>query len=97
MSNRSSLSKTTKTDLLTPHGISWHSGKMKKGGILDLPIYRSKYGNKIQNSPQIGPLQGFPHSSVGKESSCNTGDPSLIPGLEDPVEKGKVAHSSILV
>ena len=22
---------------------------------------------------------GFPHSSVGKESTCNTGDPSLIP------------------
>ena len=25
---------------------------------------------------------GFPDSSVGKESSCNTGDPSWIPGLE---------------
>ena len=24
--------------------------------------------------------QGFPHSSVGKESACNSGDPSLIPG-----------------
>ena len=23
---------------------------------------------------------GFPDSSVGKESSCNAGDPSLIPG-----------------
>ena len=23
---------------------------------------------------------GFPHSSVGKESTCNAGDPSLIPG-----------------
>ena len=23
---------------------------------------------------------GFPGSSVGKESICNTGDPSLIPG-----------------
>ena len=25
---------------------------------------------------------GFPGSSVGKESACNAGDPSLIPGLE---------------
>ena len=25
---------------------------------------------------------GFPHSSVGKESACNTGDPSSIPGSE---------------
>jgi len=24
---------------------------------------------------------GFPHSSVGKESACNAGDPGLIPGL----------------
>ena len=24
---------------------------------------------------------GFPHSSIGKESTCNAGDPSLIPGL----------------
>ena len=23
----------------------------------------------------------FPHSSVGKESICNAGDPGLIPGL----------------
>ena len=25
-------------------------------------------------------MVGFPHSSVGKESACNAGDPSLIPG-----------------
>ena len=24
---------------------------------------------------------GFPHSSVGKESTCNAGDPGFIPGL----------------
>ena len=26
-------------------------------------------------------LMGFPHSSVGKESTCNAGDLGLIPGL----------------
>ena len=26
-------------------------------------------------------FQGFPHSSVGKESACNAGDPGSIPGL----------------
>ena len=26
-------------------------------------------------------LLGFPHSSVGKESNCNAGDPGSIPGL----------------
>ena len=25
---------------------------------------------------------GFPHSSVGKESACNAGDPGSIPGSE---------------
>ena len=25
--------------------------------------------------------EGFPHSSVGKESACNAGDPGSIPGL----------------
>ena len=80
--------------------------------------------------------QGFPDSSVGKESACNAGDPGLIPGLgrspgegigyplqyfwaslvtqlvknppamqetwvqslgwEDPLEKRKATHSSVL-
>ena len=80
--------------------------------------------------------KGFPDSSVGKESTCNAGEPSLIPqsgrsageGIgyplqyswtslvaqwvktlpmmqetwvrsldwEDPMEKGKATHSSIL-
>ena len=79
---------------------------------------------------------GFPDTSAGKESTCNAGDPSLIPGSgksteegigyplqyswasrvaqlvkslpamqetwvgslgwEDPLEKGKATHSSIL-
>ena len=26
-------------------------------------------------------IKGFPGSSAGKESTCNAGDPSLIPGL----------------
>ena len=82
------------------------------------------------------PIFGFPHSSVGKESICNAGDPSSIPGSgrsagegigyplqyswaslvaqlvkslpamwetwvqslcwNDPLEKGKATHSSIL-
>ena len=31
---------------------------------------------------QIIAQEGFPDSSVGKESTCNAGDPGLIPGLE---------------
>ena len=39
---------------------------------------------------------GFPCDSAGKESTCNVGDLSLIPGWEDPLEKGKATYSSIL-
>ena len=38
----------------------------------------------------------FPWGSAGKESACNAGDLGSIPGLEDPLEKGRVTHSSIL-
>ena len=99
---------------------------------------QGRVGNNI--SDVIGRFQlesvDFPHSSVGKESACNVGDPSSIPGSrrparegnsytlqyswtsleaqlvknpltmqetwvrslgwEDPLEKGKASHSSIL-
>ena len=32
--------------------------------------------------------RGFPDSSVGKESACNAGDPGLISGWEELLEKG---------
>ena len=41
-------------------------------------------------------LLGFPGSSAGKESTCNAGDPGLIPGLGRSLEKETAAHSSIL-
>ena len=34
-------------------------------------------------------VEGFPDSSVGKESSCNAGNPGSIPGLERSPEEGK--------
>ena len=41
-------------------------------------------------------FRSFPGGSAGKESACNVGDLGSIPGLEDPLEKGMAAHSSIL-
>ena len=32
--------------------------------------------------------QGFPHSSVGKESACNAGHPSSIPRLGKSTREG---------
>ena len=54
---------------------------------------RSKYvlSNDIANQ-----LLGFPGSSNSKESACNTGDLGLIPSQEDPLEKDRATHSSIL-
>ena len=42
------------------------------------------------------PCLSFPGGSDGKESACNGGDPGLIPGLEDPLEKGMATYSSNL-
>ena len=39
---------------------------------------------------------GFPVGSVVKNSPANVGDTGSIPGLEDPLEKEKATHSSIL-
>ena len=47
--------------------------KSEKAGLkLSIPK------TKIMASRPI--TSGFPHSSVSKESACNAGDPSLIPG-----------------
>ena len=52
-------------------------------------IVSTKY--LFENFPTY--LKGFPNSSVGKESTCNAGDPSLIPGLGRSPGEGKVAQS----
>ena len=33
--------------------------------------------------------EGFPNSSVGKESTCNAGDPGSVPGLGRSTGEGK--------
>ena len=58
----------------------------------------------MEASKQIGPALfknylfnwGFPDGSVGKESICNAGDPGLILGWEDPLEKGKATFLAAL-
>ena len=41
-------------------------------------------------------IWGFPGGSDGKESACNAEDVGLIPGWEDPLEKGMAIHARIL-
>ena len=52
------------------------------------------FKNSIINSCQFNSV--FSSGSNGKESACSVGDPGLIPGQEDPLEKGMTTHSSIL-
>ena len=47
-------------------------------------------------SPPTLFLWSFPGRSEGKESACNVGDPGLIPGWEDLLEKEMATHSSVL-
>ena len=44
-----------------------------------------KHYNIIETYTMDG---GFPHSSVGKESACNAGDPVQFLGQDDSLEKG---------
>ena len=41
-------------------------------------------------------IKPLPHSSVGKESTCNVGDLGSILGREAPLEKEMATHSSVL-
>ena len=44
----------------------------------------------------LGLCQGFPPSSVNKESACNAEDLGLSLGREDPLEKEIATYSNIL-
>ena len=51
------------------------------------------------NAAELGEtlgLMGFLHSSVGKESACNAGDPASIPGSGRSPGEGDATCSSIL-
>ena len=52
--------------------------------------------NKIPLHKRCTFLTKSPHSSVGKESICDTGDPCSIPGLGRSLEKEMATHCSIL-
>ena len=110
--------------------------RQKKSGIFVVTSVPKKAEDTLSLKMPFYRCEGFPHSSVSKESACNAGDPGSIPGLgryagegigyplqyswsslvtqlvktppailetwiqslgwEDPLEKGKATHSSIL-
>ena len=74
------------------HGFSrqgnWSGVPPSPGNVPDSGIKLKSSGLQADSLPSKPPRKslwvyntGFPHSSVGKESACNTGGPSSIPGL----------------
>ena len=65
--------------------------------VISLQLIKKKKKVILSTSMNSTLLQmGFPCGSAGKESACNVGDLGSTPELEDPLEKGKATHSSIL-
>ena len=67
---------------------SWECITFQRGVTLGRTLEKDKLPTSV--------FLGFPHSSAGKESTCNAGDLDLILGWEDPLEKGKATHSRFL-
>ena len=57
-------------------------GEVKKVAFITLPDFPGDVG--------------FPDGADSEESAFNAGDSGLIPGQEDPLERGMATHSSIL-
>ena len=63
----------------------------------ETPVWFLVRGDPLERDKLPTPVSlGFPYGLAGKDSACNVADLGLIPGLEDPLEKGKATHSSIL-
>ena len=72
--------------LLGPCYITLQKAKQKNEGFFCVYITAPTYPIHIRVAEVY---QGFPDSSVGKESACNAGDPSSIPGSGRPAGVGK--------
>ena len=81
------------TDLRSPFSCAkrWPEFYLSPGLWLQLTYHVCCYF-----SPMYSWHQGFPDSSVGKESICNAGDLIWILAWEDPLEKWQAIHSKIL-
>ena len=64
--------------------------------IKDYWLLGNGVGGEGMNRLGFREFLGQPRWLSGKESGCNVGVAGLIPGWEDPLEKGMATHSSIL-
>ena len=80
------------------------NGNSLQCSCLENPRDRGAWWGPSMGSHRVGhnwsdlaaAVVGFPDGSDGKESACNVGHLGLIPGQEDPMERGTATHSSIL-
>ena len=62
---------------------------MKELRLTSLPEGERKSASSVAFSVVVCHSRDFPDSSVGKESACNAGDPSSIPGSGRFTGEGK--------
>ena len=62
----------------TVHGVTNSRTRLSPHAVLSLVLNMTWYN-----------IMGFPDNSVGEESSCNAGNPGLIPGLGRSPGEGK--------
>ena len=79
-----SKSKSEKVERSAWHKISIYKNSLLLSKTLSHWFWNEKHKTKsFLSAPNIRPMVkflGFPCSSAGKESTCNAGDPGLIPG-----------------
>ena len=73
----------TESETVVPEG-----GKDPLFGLTLVRFLKLLPGSSVHLNPVLARTLGFPCSSVGKESACSAGDPSLIPGLGRSPGKG---------
>ena len=83
-----------------PSNFRTFSSLQKKKKKKKNPIHKQSFSNLLSLSLSNYKATFWKHlclhSSGGKESACNAGDPGSFLGWEDPVEKEMAIHSSIL-
>ena len=63
-------------------------GAQESHSLQAIVLNSDDFQEQIGPAYYLGSLPGFSGSSVGKESACNEGDPSLIPGSGRSTREG---------
>ena len=87
------------TLLPAPPAIGLPAHLYQAPSVLWSPLYQwgdSFFHHAVHEILDLLIIYGFPGVSVSKESACNAGDPSSIPGSGRSLERRMATHSRIL-